>query len=241
MLLIHFGMLSPNRPATDIINSEIQREQQFDTVSLTTFVENNEQLLTDERKNVYDQINLSIAVGQGIATALLDGGRTAHSALELPLNIHTNSDAVCNIKKNSENKAKPARVPLTIGESHTRTHGFLHRIDRSQIAQIFLFHQFKETSKRVQARRRARGRSEVQSSRVNNVTRKSKVSRRTLFNLSFERRMQLCGAITFNEFQNSKRGRSRVDGAGRGAATRGPQPADSRAGGPGTLGRLRPL
>jgi hypothetical protein len=31
----------------------------------------------------------------------LDGGRTAHSAFNLPLNIQNNLDAVCNIKKQS--------------------------------------------------------------------------------------------------------------------------------------------
>ncbi|XP_008180301.1 uncharacterized protein LOC103308537 [Acyrthosiphon pisum] len=135
--IIYYGMPSPNHPATDIINSEIQREPQFDTVSLTTFVENHEQLLTDEEENVYDRIHLSISSEQGgsffldapggtgktflislilarirsqnhiaiaiassgIAVTLLDGGRTAHSAFKLPLNIHTNPDAVCNVKK----------------------------------------------------------------------------------------------------------------------------------------------
>jgi len=58
MSLIHFGM--PNRPATDIINNDVQREQQFDEASLTNFVVNNEQLLTAEQKNIYDRINLSI-------------------------------------------------------------------------------------------------------------------------------------------------------------------------------------
>lgn len=139
MPLIHFRMPSPNRPAAEIINSDVQREQQFDTTSLATFVANNEQLLTAEQKNIYDQINLSIAAQQGgfffldapggtgktflislilarirsqnhialaiassgIAATLLDGGRTAHSALKLPLNIHTNPDAMCNIKKHS--------------------------------------------------------------------------------------------------------------------------------------------
>lgn len=65
MPIIHFGIPSPNRLVTDIINSEIQREQQFDTVSLITFVENHKQLLTDEQKNVYDRINLSISSEQG--------------------------------------------------------------------------------------------------------------------------------------------------------------------------------
>jgi len=41
------------------------RKQQFDAASLTTFVVNNEQLLTFEQKNIYDQINLSIAAQQG--------------------------------------------------------------------------------------------------------------------------------------------------------------------------------
>ncbi|XP_055911820.1 uncharacterized protein LOC129945885 [Eupeodes corollae] len=36
-----------------------------------------------------------------IAATLLDGGRTAHSALKLPLNVHTNPEAMCNIKKHS--------------------------------------------------------------------------------------------------------------------------------------------
>ncbi|GFU42821.1 uncharacterized protein TNCV_3140041 [Trichonephila clavipes] len=37
MPLIHFGMLAPYRTAADIINSDVQREHQFDTTSLTTF------------------------------------------------------------------------------------------------------------------------------------------------------------------------------------------------------------
>jgi len=58
--LIHFDMPSPNRPTTDIINSDVQREQQFDAASLTTFVVNYEQLFIAEQKYIYDRINLSI-------------------------------------------------------------------------------------------------------------------------------------------------------------------------------------
>lgn len=169
MPLIHFGMPSPNRPATDIINSEIQREQQFNMVSLTTFVENNEQLLTDEQKNVYDRINLSIAAEQGgfffldapggtgktflislilarirsqnhialaiassgIAATLLDGGRTAHSALKLPLNIHTNPDAVCNIKKHSGMAKVLQKCKIIIWDECTMAHKHsLEALDR---------------------------------------------------------------------------------------------------------------
>lgn len=64
MLLIHFGMLSPNHPTAKIINSDVQREQQFDITSLTTFVTNNEQLLTAEQKNIYEQIKMANAAQQ---------------------------------------------------------------------------------------------------------------------------------------------------------------------------------
>ena len=56
--LIHFGMPASNRPAADIINSDVQFEQQFDMTSLATFVAYNERLLTAEQRNVYDQINV---------------------------------------------------------------------------------------------------------------------------------------------------------------------------------------
>lgn len=45
-----------------------------------------------------NDIALAVA-SSGIAATLLDGGRTAHSAFKLPLNIQNNPDAVCNIKK----------------------------------------------------------------------------------------------------------------------------------------------
>ncbi|GFX16779.1 ATP-dependent DNA helicase [Trichonephila clavipes] len=139
MPLIHFSLPAPNRPTVNIINSDVQREHQFDMTSLAAFVVDNEQLLTAEQRNVYDQINVFIAERQGglffldapdgtgktflislilarirsqnhialaiassgIAATVLDGGHTAHSALKVPLNVHTNPDAMCNIKKNS--------------------------------------------------------------------------------------------------------------------------------------------
>ncbi|GFY73456.1 uncharacterized protein TNIN_33731 [Trichonephila inaurata madagascariensis] len=65
MPLIHFGMQAPNHSAADIIISDVQREHQFHMTSLATFVADNEQLLNAERRNVDDQINVSIAVRQG--------------------------------------------------------------------------------------------------------------------------------------------------------------------------------
>ncbi|GFY75219.1 uncharacterized protein TNIN_109481 [Trichonephila inaurata madagascariensis] len=65
MPLVLFGKPAPNRPAADVINSDVQRELQFDMTSLATFVADNAQLLTAEQRNVYDQIKVSVAVRQG--------------------------------------------------------------------------------------------------------------------------------------------------------------------------------
>lgn len=45
-------------------------------------------------------IALAVA-SSGIAATLLDGGRTAHSALKLPLNLHTIEEPTCNISRQS--------------------------------------------------------------------------------------------------------------------------------------------
>ena len=46
--------------------------------------------------------NIAVAIASsGIAATLLDGGRTAHSALKLPWNIQTNENAICKIKQQS--------------------------------------------------------------------------------------------------------------------------------------------
>lgn len=47
-----------------------------------------------------NHIALAIA-SSGIAATLLEGGRTAHSALKLPLNLQANETPTCNISKNS--------------------------------------------------------------------------------------------------------------------------------------------
>lgn len=47
-----------------------------------------------------NKIALALA-SSGIAATLLDGGQTAHSALKLPLNMHSNDTPTCNISKTS--------------------------------------------------------------------------------------------------------------------------------------------
>ncbi|XP_055910601.1 uncharacterized protein LOC129944965 [Eupeodes corollae] len=85
MPLIHFEMPAPNRPAVDIINSDVQREQEFDKTSLATFVAENEQLLAAEQRNVYDQINVLIAAQQGGFFFLDAPGGTGKTSLIAPI------------------------------------------------------------------------------------------------------------------------------------------------------------
>ncbi|CAD7004868.1 unnamed protein product [Ceratitis capitata] len=46
--------------------------------------------------------NQQLLTSSSIPVTLFDGGRTVNLALKLPLNIHTNPDVVCNIKKHSD-------------------------------------------------------------------------------------------------------------------------------------------
>ena len=52
------------------------------------------------RAEIRSKNGIALAIASsGIAATLLDGGRTAHSAFKLLLNIQNNPDAVCKIKK----------------------------------------------------------------------------------------------------------------------------------------------
>lgn len=52
--------------------------------------------------NIRSQQKIALAIASsGIAATLLDGGRTAHSALKLPLNIQVVETPTCNISRNS--------------------------------------------------------------------------------------------------------------------------------------------
>ncbi|XP_039483119.1 uncharacterized protein LOC120446291 isoform X2 [Drosophila santomea] len=62
--LNHYGMPSPNRPATDLVNTDLQREKQYDHGSLATIIMNSEPLLTAEQKIIHDRIMLAVAAEQ---------------------------------------------------------------------------------------------------------------------------------------------------------------------------------
>ena len=66
-------------------------------------------------------IALAIA-SSGIAATLLDGGRTAHSALKLPLDLQSIESPTCNIKKRSGIATVLRTCKLIIWDECTMTH-----------------------------------------------------------------------------------------------------------------------
>lgn len=168
--LINLGMPSPNRPANDLLNTDLQREHMFDVNDLNAFVQTNEPKLLTGQKNIYDTVMHSIAAQQGgfcfldapggtgktflislilakvrsngnvalalassgIAATLLDGGRTAHSALKLPLNIQSNENAMCNIKQNSGMAKVLQQCKIIVWDECTMAHKYsLEALDRT--------------------------------------------------------------------------------------------------------------
>ncbi|XP_063993665.1 uncharacterized protein LOC135171207 [Diachasmimorpha longicaudata] len=63
--LNHYGMPPPNRPVTDLVNVDLQREKQYDRGNLATIIVNSEPLRTPEQKNINDRIILAVAAEQG--------------------------------------------------------------------------------------------------------------------------------------------------------------------------------
>ncbi|XP_067950263.1 ATP-dependent DNA helicase PIF2-like [Watersipora subatra] len=67
------------------------------------------------------KIALAVA-SSGIAATLLPGGRIAHSALKLPLNLARTENPVCNIKKNSGTAQLLQRCVLIVWDECTMSH-----------------------------------------------------------------------------------------------------------------------
>lgn len=82
---------------------------------------------------IRSQRNIALAIASsGIAATLLDGGRTAHSALKLPLNIQTNENAVCNIKPHSSMANVLQKCQIIIWDECTMAHKHsLEALDRT--------------------------------------------------------------------------------------------------------------
>ncbi|XP_044575246.1 uncharacterized protein LOC123259048 [Cotesia glomerata] len=63
--LSHFGMNSPNRGATDLMNTEMNHEMQYNTVETAAIVTRNVPLMNEEQRTIYDRIMLALSAGQG--------------------------------------------------------------------------------------------------------------------------------------------------------------------------------
>lgn len=73
--------------------------------------------------NVRKEKKIALALASsGIAATLLDGGRTAHSALKLPLNIHTSDMSVCRISATSSMGKLLKECKLIIWDECTMAH-----------------------------------------------------------------------------------------------------------------------
>jgi hypothetical protein len=63
--LRHFGMHSPNRNVYELINTELNRELQYNIVEMAAIVSYNTPLINKEHRKIYDRIMLVISAGQG--------------------------------------------------------------------------------------------------------------------------------------------------------------------------------
>ncbi|XP_039967865.1 ATP-dependent DNA helicase pif1-like [Bactrocera tryoni] len=78
-----------------------------------------------------NKIALALA-SSGIAATLLDGGRTVHSALKLPLNVHVLENPTCNISRNSAMAKVLRQTDIILLDECTMTHKkSLEALDRT--------------------------------------------------------------------------------------------------------------
>ncbi|XP_004531091.2 uncharacterized protein LOC101454283 [Ceratitis capitata] len=61
----NFGMNSPNRTASDLMKTEMNRELQYSTVEMAAIVASNVPLMNEEQRTIYDRITLAVPAGQG--------------------------------------------------------------------------------------------------------------------------------------------------------------------------------
>ena len=86
-------------------------------------------LLAEIRKR--NEIALAVA-SSGIASTLLVGGRTAHSALKLPLNLQVSEQPICNISKGSGQAQVLKQCKLIVWDECTMAHKrALEALDRT--------------------------------------------------------------------------------------------------------------
>ena len=158
--LDQFGLPTPRRNENNLQNSEILREQNYNTNELMTYVSENQPRLVEDQRAAYIHIlelvtskkggiifldapggtgktfviNLLLATirrdkgialavaSSGIASTLLAGGRTAHSAFKLPLNMNHSENVTCNISKGSGKAKVLEQCSLIVWDECTMSH-----------------------------------------------------------------------------------------------------------------------
>ncbi|GFW51495.1 ATP-dependent DNA helicase [Trichonephila clavipes] len=90
-------------------------------------------LLSQILATIRSQNNSALAIASsGIAATLLDGGRTTHSALKLPLNLQNTEAPTCNISKNSGMGKVLQTCRIIIWDEYTMSHKkALEALDRT--------------------------------------------------------------------------------------------------------------
>lgn len=132
----------------DAFNRVLEREREYDHQELDLVVQTNVTLLNYQQKQVYDTLmkanddengktflmslvlatvrarsNIAVAVASSeIAVTLLEGCRTAHSELKLPLNLQTIEEPTCNIAKHSAMAKVLAASKIIIWDECTMAH-----------------------------------------------------------------------------------------------------------------------
>ena len=64
LTISHLSMRSLNRSASDLINTDINREMMYDTVEFAVTLSRKVPLLNDDYKTIYDRIMLVVSAGQ---------------------------------------------------------------------------------------------------------------------------------------------------------------------------------
>ena len=60
----HFGIHSPNRNVSDLINTKLNRELQYNTVEMTAIIARNVPLMNEKQRTIYNCIMLAVLVRQ---------------------------------------------------------------------------------------------------------------------------------------------------------------------------------
>jgi hypothetical protein len=84
-----------------------------------------------------NHIALAVA-SSGIASTLLSGGRTAHSAIKLPINLTSMETPICNISKNSKKATVLKQYKYFVEVDHFNAKS-IRKLDKN-FAQINIFY-----------------------------------------------------------------------------------------------------